>query len=469
MAAWPPAAPCDRTGRVPVAGAVLVVCALALVPGAASAQDSGAMDLPSLVRAAERHSHDLKAASHGIAAAEAKLSEARISPFFQFRSTAGFTLVPDAAGVPGYSGDSPNELERGFGPALRASIEGAVPLWTFGKIDAAKDAARSGIRAAEHGLARVHDRVVLDVRRAYYALQLALDTAQMISEAEPKLERALTRIDERLADGDADLEPEDRYRLATALAEVRARRSEVAHLETSSRAALEILTGLAPIRVPDCPLAPLAHDPAAPNWYRERALGHRPDLAMLSAAASARRAELDATTAKYFPDLALTMELGTEYMPGRTAYEYYTPLFVGAGVVAKWNLDFWGNSYRERHAEAKLLETQEQAALAREGVELEVTRDRSALLDARERMRVWDEGHREARRWFVSAAQGYEVGVVKPKDLIDGVSAYFRARFAHLSAIHDHNVALARLEQTTGTGLVQSDAWAQTCEPADGE
>jgi outer membrane protein TolC len=441
---------------------VCVVLGAAVV---ARAGDSGVLDLPALTDAAARHSHGLAASRHAIAAAEAKLSEAQISPFFQFRTTAGFAMVPGAEGTPGYRADSINELDREFGPALRATIEGAVPLWTFGKIQAGKDAARAGVRAAEHARDDALHEVIFDTRRAYYALQLALDTLQMISEGEPKLDKALTQFDTRLAENDPETDPMDRFRLATALAEVRARRSEATRVAESARAALEVLTGIAPIRVPDCPLATVEHTRRDPAWYRAQALRHRPELAMLGAASAARRADLDLNTAKYYPDLALTMELGAEYIPGRTMYEYYNPLLLGAGVVARWNLDFWGQSHRERNAEAKLLETEERAVQAREGVELEVSTEHAALVDARERENAWNQGRDEARRWFVSAAQGYEVGLVKPKELVDSLGAYFKARFAQLTAIHDQNVSLAKMERAVGVALVAREAWGQNCEP----
>jgi outer membrane protein TolC len=441
-----------------------------LVLGATGALSSGVRaqgrvtPLSELTQAAERASHDVEAAKHAVVAADAKLDEAIISPFFQFKATAGLAMVPDAAGVPGYRGNPANELDRGFGPALLGSLEGAVPLWTFGKIGAGREAARQGVKAAEWDVERARNEAVRNVRRAYYALQLSLDSQQLISEGLPKLERALEQIEERMAEGDADVEPNERYRLATALAEVRARKAEATHAEQAARAALALLTGIEDIRVPDCPLAPLPYEPQPEQWYVSEALGERPELAMLDAAAGARRAALDATSAKYFPDLALILELTGQHIPGRTEFEYYRPVFIGAGLVARWQLDFWGNSHRERHAQSKLAETRAKAALARDGIELEVKRHRTALMEARERVAAWEEGHREARRWFVSAAQGHQVGLTSTKDLVDGVSAYFKARFAHLLAIHDHNAALVSLEHATGSRLLDDAVWDQRCD-----
>jgi outer membrane protein TolC len=73
-------------------------------------------------------------------------------------------------------------------------------------------------------------------------------------------------------------------------------------------------------------------------------------------------------------------------------------------------------------------------------------------------------GHENTRKWFVAAAQGYEIGTSDPKDLIDALKAYFTARFSHLQSIHDHNVAVAKLEQAVGRPIVPPGAWDQTCE-----
>ena len=312
-------------------------------------------DLRALQGAARRSSHDLAAAHHASLAATAQLDEAKISPFFQFTAQAGFAWVPDADGTVGYTPNARNQLERDFGPGLQGRIDGAIPLWTFGKLEAARAAARAGIEAAEHDRTRVLQQLRFNIRRAYFGLQLALDTQQMIREGLPKLEQALQRLQDRLAEGDPEVEEASRYRLATALAEVRARKSETDRLEYSTRTALRTLTGLKQVHVPDCPLEPVEYRVQPLERYRRQA-NRRPELGMVQAAQSARQANLDATVAKYFPDLALALEARADYVPGRTRFEHYTPYYLGAAVVARWSLDLWGQSKRAERARQQLLE-----------------------------------------------------------------------------------------------------------------
>ena len=421
------------------------------------------IDLPLAVALAEKHSFQLKASEHAVAAAVAQLDEARISPFFQFRSRFGMALVPDAHGVPGYTPDPTNQIARDFSPALAAGIEGAIPVWTFGKLQGARDAARAGVRAAETQRLRTRADLRYQVRRAFYGLAFALDTQQMLDEGLPRIEQALKRLEEKLDAGDADANESDRYRVATVIAEIRARRAEAEHMARSATSALEALTGRDGVSIPECPLAPLAFVPGELDTYRSDAQAHRPELLILSAALDARHAELDVARARYFPDIAIALGAETQYAPGRTPDAYYTQWFLAAGIVARWDLDFPGHAFREERALQKSLELENQRQAALDGTRVEVSDRYAAVVDALARAKAWDEGHRDARRWFISAAQNHQLGVLPIEDLVDAVTAYFRARFARLQALFDLNTAVAALELVVGSPLLPDAAWSLAC------
>src|SRR5690606_25199985 len=94
-------------------------------------------------------------------------------------------------------------------------------------------------------------------RRAYFALQLALDLRQMLDEGIPPIREAAARIDEQIAEGDPEADVMDRWRIQAALAEIEARSSDVQRLEDTARGALRILTGVAEVRIPECPIEPV--------------------------------------------------------------------------------------------------------------------------------------------------------------------------------------------------------------------
>ena len=425
------------------------------------------MDLAAFTHHAERTYPGLRAAEARIRAAQAQLDEAWVSPFFQGFVSAGFTLAPEARGSPIFSPDAQVPVTNPWQPVVGFSVEGLIPLWTFGKLGGARDAARAGIRAAESDRVRVRNQLMYDVRRAYFALQLSLDLQQMLSEGLPQIRAALQNLEERLAESDPDVSETDRYRLSAALAEVEAREAQAHHLEMSSRAALRILTGVRHYEVPDCPLALVDVELEPLDHYLARALSDRPEVRMLEAATRAREAGLDVARAGFFPDIGLTYRFAISYAPGITdqtnpfVIDPANYMNIGAGLAMRWSLDLWGNAYRVDRASAQLDDVRALSDEARLGLELEVNDTYQTVVEALRRTEAYDRGRRETRAWFISAAQGVEVGAAPLTDLVDAVRAYFTARYGHLQAIADADTALANLSRVSATSV--TERWERTC------
>lgn len=432
--------------------------------------EQGALSLPELLNAARRHYPSIQASDHAIEAARAQLREAEVSPFMQFRAEGAFTVVPDAGGTPVFSNDSQLNLEDQWGPAAGVHVRGALPLYTFGKIRNVRRAARQGVRAASAQRRLTIAELELDVRRAYFALQLALDVEQMLREGLGKLEQAAERLEERLEQDDPDVDPMDRYRMQAAIADVRGRASQAELLRNSSEAVLATLTGVSEIRIPECPSIPLVFELGPITSYVEELEGVRPEAQMLESAVAAREAQLAIERARFLPDIALALEAGVTYAPGRVdvsnpfIHDGGNTQTLGGALVARWNLDLWGTNLRVRRRRAELQQTRAQRRLALSGMELEVREAFERLRDAQRREEAYEEGERATRRWFIAALQAYQVGTLEPKQLIDAVTAYFTNRFNHLQSVHDFNVAAARLDKASGARLVDSGRWGSSCE-----
>lgn len=454
-----------------------VLSGLSCLPWVATADEEGTeerpadppvLDLAALLRAADHTYPGLRAAEARIRAARARLDEAWVTPFFQSTITAGFGLSPEIRGTPIFSPDNQVPLSNPWQPVLSLQIEGVIPLWTFGKLPAARDAARAGIRAAESDRARVRAQLRYDVRRAYFGLQLALDLEQMLRETLPPLRQALERIEEQLDDDDPEVSDLDRYRLEAALAEVEARASDVARLEQSSRVALTILTGVQEFRIPACPIEAVSLELRPRTYYVSQASANRPEVRMLEAALRAREASLDATEARFYPDLALVYQFGTTYSPGITdqrnpfIIDPANYLFVRAGLVLRWSLDLWGNAYRVDRERALVDDIRERSREAARGLELEVSAAYETARAAAERVEAWGRGRRQSRRWFIAASQGRDIGTLSTRDLVDAARAYITARVSHLTSIQELNQALANLERASGVAL--TDHWESPCE-----
>lgn len=428
------------------------------------------LDLPDLLKAAHENYPGIRAAKEKIRAAEARLFEARYRPYTQFAVTGTFTVAPEATGTPIFSPDSELPLTNAYRPVMGIGIEGVIPLYTFGKIDAARSAAKAGVQAAEGDAERVAWRLRLNTQRAYFGLQFSLDVIQMLNEGQGQIEKAQDQLEAKLEEGAEGVNENDRYRLATVIAELRARRSEADRLEASSRHALHMLVGRESIQVPDCPLEPRALTLPDLHALKARALAQRPEVQMLNAGVKAREANRDAQNAGYLPDILLGVRAATSYGPGVTDQD--NPFIqdranydsLGAGLIMRWSLDGAGTYAKAERADAELAATRAEVREAESGIALEVSAAYEKLADALRREVAWKDGHREGRAWFVSAGQAYDIGALEPKELIDAVKAYFTARTMHLQSILDVNLAAAELDRAIGGGLMPQDAWRTACE-----
>ncbi|MEM9071797.1 MAG: TolC family protein [Myxococcota bacterium] len=438
-----------------------------------AAEEPEAMNLAAFLKAAEERYPALDVHDARIRAAQARLEEARFSPFFRgWEATAGLTIAPRAEGTVIFSDQGQLPISNGWAPVVDLGVRAFIPLYTFGKLRNLKRAARAGIRAEELNRERRLARLRYDVRRAYYGVQLALDIEQMLNEGRPRLRRARRKLARMIEEGDPNANPLHRYRLEAAVAEVEARASETTRLRASTEAALRALTGVDEVRVPDCPIVAVDVETLPLERFQERAARSRPEVGLLDAAIAARRANLDIQRAGYAPDFGLGLQARYSWGPGVTDQE--NPWIadpanrqsLGAGLVMRWNLDFVGSRFRTVRARAQLEETEAQVEEAQLGMSLEVELAYEALRDAQRQEEAWREGRDQTRAWFVSAAQAYDINLddSDPKDLIDALKAYFEARFNHLRSIQALNTAAAELERVSGEPLLPADGWEPSCE-----
>ena len=407
----------------------------------------------------------LKANAADIDVAQARLQEAKMSPFMQFQGTARFFVAPGARGTSTFSPDPQVPWANRWGPGGELGIEGGIPIYTFGKYRAGKKAATAGISAAEYERDRTLARVVFDVRRAYFGTQLSLDLQAMISEGKDKLRTAVDKLRTRLEADDPRVKQTDYWRLVSALSEIESRESEALRLEASARAALEILSGIKPAIVPECPLEAVKSELIELGDQVDLALESRPEVHQLEAARTAKDANLTVKRAGYLPDIVLALRATIARTPGITdiqnPYVIDRGNFAGAfaGLIAQWKLDFGGTNARVKAAKAEIESLKAKTAEAEQGIEIEVTGLYEALQDAKRRLGSWTRSEKETRMWFVSAGQGYEVGTTTAMDLVDSIQAYFSARSKRLMATAEYNLAIAGLEKATNMPMVAEKGW----------
>lgn len=385
----------------------------------------------------------------------AQLDEARTAPFSQWNMTAGVALAPTVRGTAVYSPNTDVSLSSNLGLAWQASVNGFVPLWTFGKITNLVDAAESQVKLGEHQIRKEKNQVKLDVRKAYFGLLLARSSRRLLTEAADKLDDAMRKLEKSVADGEGD--EIDLLKLKTFRAELDARVSEAERYAAIALAGLKFLTGVTgefditgtSLQKPKHQLGPVA-------TYLQAARLNRPEVNMARAGVEARRAQVALARARLYPDVGVGLFASwtrapevtdqlNPYVVDNANYMHY-----GFALGMRWSLDFLPASARVQQAQSQLEETRSIERTALGGVGFEVETAYAEVIDAQKRERAYGNAEKFAKQWMIAVQQGIDIGTEEEKDLIDPAKQYATQRYNHLNAIMELDVAMSKLALVTG-------------------
>ncbi|WP_437960016.1 TolC family protein [Sorangium sp. So ce119] len=450
--------------------AAAVSLAVRLAPSSAAAADAGeaprrqaAMvhDLPRVLALADRNHPNVAAARARLNQVRAQLDEAHYAPFSQFKLTGGVALAPTVRGNNVFSPNTDVSLTSSLGVAWRANIDGVVPLWTFGKITSLWDAAEANVRVNQANVEKERDAVRLDVRKAYFGLQLARDSRSLLTDVRREMDKALRRLEEQVEREEGD--PIELLKLQTFGAELEARGAEVDKYIAVALAGLRFYTGVPELDIPDVPIRPPKHRLGHVSRYLTAARLYRPELAQARAGLDARTAQVRLARAQLFPDIGLGLQVGVSAAP--EVADQLNPFtsdpgnyfHYGAALVLQWKLDLLPQSARVRFAEAQLEEMAATQRLAMGGVATEVETAYAEVVEAQRRLDAYAKAARYGKRWLVMVQQGIDVGTMAEKDLIDPAKAYATNRFNQLNATMDLDMAMSRLAKATGWDAIAPD------------
>jgi outer membrane protein TolC len=344
----------------------------------------------------------------------------------------------------------------------RASLDGFVPLWTFGKISNLVDAANAQVRLGEHEVLKERNQVKLDVRRAYFGLQLARTSRDLVKLAQDKLDSAISKLQVQIDRGEGD--ELDLLRLKTFRAELDGREAEAGRYESLALAGLRFLTGVTGDFDIESNLLRVAKHRLAPvSWYLQAARFHRPEVNMLRAGLEARIAQVELARSRFFPDIGIGLtgswsrapEVADQLNPYIRDDANY--LRYGFALGLRWNLDFLPAAARLQQARAQLEQTRAIERTALGGVGVEVESAYAEVVDASKREKAYGRAESLAKQWMIAVSQGIDVGTQEEKDLVDPARQYALQRLSHLTAMMDLNMALSKLALATGWDQIAPD------------
>ena len=332
-----------------------------------------------------------------------------------------------------------------------AGIDLTEPLYTFGKIGHARNAAQAGLAAQKALADEAAGDAAVDAGRAYWGLKLARELGGMLDDGIDEIDKATKDFAEK-----PGTTIQDRQRVAVLLAEAKAQRAEAAQAEGQALAGLKAITADNNVDIDDSELAAIDYTLPTDKAAQDAAQERRPQKVAAEQGAKAGDELAAFESSQYFPDIALVASAviskaqGVDDPPSAFAYDPYRRTGAGAGIGLQWTLEPWNVSARTARAKAEAHKLHAQAQLAAVGASYDVENALAEAKAAKDKVAATVEGEKAARTWLAAVLQNEAIGTAEAKDLADAYVAWFQMRARWAAAVMQWNVAVLRVQRATG-------------------
>jgi outer membrane protein len=390
-------------------------------------------------------------ADDDVGAAAAQRDEADAARLPRVKATAFGTISPEIrCDNPECTETSPQNFALRFdGFFGGAQLDITQPLFTFGKIAHARNAARAGVDAQRALADEAAGDLAVDAAKAYWGVKTARELRLMLEDGIDQINDAVSDMNKRTGKDAPTVQ--DKQRVAVLLAEAKAQRADAEAAEGQALAGLRALTGLPDADIDDAPLAAVSHvlPSAAGGANRPQAVAARQGATAADELAAMQKSQ-------YLPDFAIVGSAviaraqGADDPPSAFANDPYNRAGAGAVLALQWTFEPWNVKARFDRARAEAHKAHAQSDLAVAGARYDAE---TALADARAaqaKLGATAEGETAGRAWVASVLQANAIGTAEAKDLADAYIAWFQMRARWVQAVFQWNVAVVRLGRAGG-------------------
>lgn len=325
------------------------------------------------------------------------------------------------------------------------------PVWTFGKVEGAIDAARYAKNIADLDVYKTEADTKLSAVQAYYqyleAIKLADVQAQSVNDYANHLNNVQQQFDAGIV---AKLDVlTSNVSLANAkqqkIAADNTRDVAEANLNNIMRVPMNTKLNAVDKEFPE-PEFDLTMDQAILMAQK-----YRWELVQADYGVKAAQAKLRSAKAGYMP----TVSVGG-------GYSWKTASVTGVDkddwkIQGGLSWDLWDGGATQasvKKADAALKEAQESLLQAREKIELEVRQDYLNILSYKEQIRAAEASVAQAEEAYKIATVRYSSGVGINLDVLDAELQLNTARTNYITALYNYNIGLATLEHAMGIPAV---------------
>lgn len=332
------------------------------------------------------------------------------------------------------------------------SLDVSQPVFTFGRVSSALDAAREERGGVDLDVRGVENRVSFDAVRAAYAFLLARARLAVLETERQARERQLDQVQARF-----DLEDATRLDLLRARVALANLRPEVLDAENEVALALASVNSTLgrPADAPIDVVADLAVDDPPPEVLRPGALlelagQHRPELRRFAVDRRVLDARIGFTRSELKPEIRANASYGINTFAAENATDLSLRTW-NVGVSFDWTLfDGFRTSSQVAALRSQVTQNEHDEQSFRNQLAVELEDSHGTWLRALEALEVLSLAVEEAREAERVAEESLKWGAATTLDVIQSTLALRQAELNQRSASHDALVALAEMKYLVG-------------------
>ena len=448
--------------KTPTVAWLLMTVAAASFPSSAAP-----LTLPELQSRARQNDLRVKAAEADLADLHGKYQEAFWAWFPKFETLVALGGPTPEAHNNGLGGPPSNAASYSWdsnwgvlGVQFRTSMNAFLPVYTFGKLTALREAGEQGVMAGEGLKQGAQDEAAYQTAQAFYAYQLARGGKETLQDTLNNLTDAAKLVDKLLKHDSAQVTAMDRFKLQYYVHSVEARLAQADAGMVIASDALRLLTGTPrsqPMEIVAQDFELFDMDLPAAEVLVDTASHLRPEIRAIRAGVHAKEREVLIKERSFYPDVGILGFAEFAYTTNATrqrtpfAYDPYNVLNAGLAVVIRGTFDIPQKSAQLEQSRAQLQKLEAQRDLVVQGVELQVRKLRADLTEASQRAHSNAEAEHNARKWATAAYANFELGTVDTRELVDAFTALAVASGERLKGCHDVEVGIRELARAVGS------------------
>ncbi|MCC5914530.1 MAG: TolC family protein [Balneolaceae bacterium] len=346
----------------------------------------------------------------------------------------------------------------------RAELNAVQPVFSWGAINNAIEAAESGARAAEFQFEAVKSEAAVQLYELYFSYLLAIEVNRILQDADDQIRQVERQIERMKEEGDASLSEADIFKFEIYQHEFEVNKVEVEQSMASVQRIWNYILqdGSGSVYTPEERfLDPVAFELESYDYYQDLAMNQRPELQGVRHGMRATERGVDAVRAQQYPMMFVGITGSFANTPNRPRQtnpfiinnSNYATGAVGIGIRQNLNFRSMRNDIDRAEIEKRRV-TDLRDALS-DGIVLELNDTYQKAAVAEVKVNQTRRALSTARNWVRSEQLDYDLGFGDVEQLLEAVQKELELRVELKQNIFDLNKRVAELYKAAGIPVSQ--------------